>query len=206
MKEVKWIVVAVGLTFWMTGCARMTTQIVDKPRVDQDLKGNQGYLVGKAPAAAERSKTRKVLETNVEMATMDEMNPWKKSKAPAAQPSAQPQSKRVPATSAPVKTALPMEEEEEELSVAPARSSRPASEKIQATAASTSYTVKAGDTLEKIASKIYGDSSEWRRIYQANREKLSNPSRIYPGQKLIIPAWERAQSSRRADSGSSELK
>ncbi len=191
MKEVKWIVVAVGLTFWMAGCARMTTQIVEKPRVDQELKGNRGYLVGKAPAAAERSKTRKVLETSIEMATMDEMNPWKKSKAPEARP----QSQSVPATSAPVKTALPIEEEEEELHVAPVRPSP-----------STSYTVKAGDTLEKIASKIYGDSSQWRRIYQANRQTLSTPSRIYPGQKLIIPAWERAQSSRMADSESSELK
>lgn len=190
MKEVKWIVVAVGLTFWMAGCARMTTQIVEKPRVDQGLKGNRGYLVGKAPAAAERPKTRKVLETSIEMATMDEMNPWKKSKAPEARP----QSQSVPATSPPVKTALPIEEEEE-LHVAAIRPSP-----------STRYTVKAGDTLEKIASKIYGDSSQWRRIFEANRQKLSTPSRIYPGQKLIVPAWEKTERSRRADSESSELK
>ena len=55
-------------------------------------------------------------------------------------------------------------------------------------AAATTYTVKAGDTLEKIAARLYGDASQWRRIYDANRELLKTPNRIYPGQKLAIPA------------------
>ncbi len=44
------------------------------------------------------------------------------------------------------------------------------------------YTVQRGDTLSKIA-RTYGTT--WKAIADAN--KLANPSRIYPGQKLIIP-------------------
>ncbi len=51
------------------------------------------------------------------------------------------------------------------------------------------YRVKEGDTLWLIAGKdvIYGDSTQWETIYTANRDVISNPHRIYPGQLLIIP-------------------
>jgi nucleoid-associated protein YgaU len=51
----------------------------------------------------------------------------------------------------------------------------------------TTYTVKSGDTLSKIAKHHYGDASQWRRIYDVNREQISNPDLIYPGQKLYVP-------------------
>jgi len=51
----------------------------------------------------------------------------------------------------------------------------------------TTYTVKSGDTLSKIAKHHYGDASQWRRIYDVNRETISNPDLIHPGQKLYIP-------------------
>jgi len=45
------------------------------------------------------------------------------------------------------------------------------------------------DCLWNIAKKrrIYGDPWKWKRIYEANRDKITNPDLIYPGQKLIIP-------------------
>ena len=49
------------------------------------------------------------------------------------------------------------------------------------------YKVQKGDTLEKIAANLYGNSREWRRIYNANRAKLKGPNRIVPGQELEIP-------------------
>jgi nucleoid-associated protein YgaU len=55
-----------------------------------------------------------------------------------------------------------------------------------ATSART-YTVSSGDTLSKIARHFYNDSNEWQRIFNANRDVLSNPDRIYPGQHLRIP-------------------
>jgi len=50
------------------------------------------------------------------------------------------------------------------------------------------YEVKSGDTLSKIAKQQYGSVSEWRRIFEANKDVLKDPDKIYPGQVLKIPA------------------
>ncbi len=50
------------------------------------------------------------------------------------------------------------------------------------------YEVKAGDSLSKIAKREYGDAKEWNRIFEANKDVLRDPNKIYPGQKLKIPA------------------
>lgn len=47
------------------------------------------------------------------------------------------------------------------------------------------YEVKSGDNLSKIAKKYSGIS--WKDIYDANRDKLSDPDKIFPGQVLTIP-------------------
>lgn len=49
------------------------------------------------------------------------------------------------------------------------------------------YTVVSGDTLSKIAKQYYGDPNKYMKIFEANKPMLSNPDRIYPGQKLRIP-------------------
>jgi nucleoid-associated protein YgaU len=49
------------------------------------------------------------------------------------------------------------------------------------------YTVVAGDSLSKIAKRYYGDASQWRRIHEANRDQITNPDLIHPGQRLKIP-------------------
>lgn len=48
------------------------------------------------------------------------------------------------------------------------------------------YMVAAGDTLSKIALKMYGDRKFWRKIYADNKDVLKNPNRIYVGQKLTL--------------------
>lgn len=55
------------------------------------------------------------------------------------------------------------------------------------TGGSQSYTVKSGDSLSKIAKHFYGDGSKWNRIFDANRDKISNPDLIHPGQEFTIP-------------------
>lgn len=52
-------------------------------------------------------------------------------------------------------------------------------------AAANTYTVQSGDNLSKIGSK-YGVS--WQQIFEANRDKISDPDKIYPGQELTIPS------------------
>ena len=61
---------------------------------------------------------------------------------------------------------------------------------IQATGgpAEQSYTVKAGDTLSKIAKHFFGDANSYPAIFEANRDQLSDPDKIKPGQVLKIPA------------------
>ena len=54
------------------------------------------------------------------------------------------------------------------------------------TAAKT-YRVVSGDSLSKIAKREYGNANEWPRIYEANRDILKDPDKIYPGQELRIP-------------------
>ncbi|NOZ63827.1 MAG: LysM peptidoglycan-binding domain-containing protein [Caldiserica bacterium] len=53
-----------------------------------------------------------------------------------------------------------------------------------------SYTVLKGDSLWKISEKFYGTPLKWPLIYKANQNEIKNPNRIYPGQKLVIPAAE----------------
>lgn len=49
------------------------------------------------------------------------------------------------------------------------------------------YTVKSGDTLSEISKEFYGDSQSYMRIFEANKDKLSDPNKIQPGQELVIP-------------------
>jgi nucleoid-associated protein YgaU len=55
-------------------------------------------------------------------------------------------------------------------------------------ASKRTYTVVAGDSLSKIAKREYGDAQKWTVIYDANRDKISNPDLIHPGQVLTIPS------------------
>jgi NitT/TauT family transport system substrate-binding protein len=53
---------------------------------------------------------------------------------------------------------------------------------------SQEYTVKAGDTLSRLAQQFYNSPNQWGKIYEANKEVLKNPDYIYIGMKLVIPA------------------
>ena len=49
------------------------------------------------------------------------------------------------------------------------------------------YTVKSGDTLSKIAKQFYGDASQWKKIHQANTDRIKDPDKIQVGWTLNIP-------------------
>jgi len=55
-------------------------------------------------------------------------------------------------------------------------------------AAGSTYTVQAGDTLSGIAKQMLGDASKYPKIFEMNRDVLSDPDHIKPGQVLKIPA------------------
>jgi nucleoid-associated protein YgaU len=67
-------------------------------------------------------------------------------------------------------------------------SAPPPSEPASGTAGQVrTYVVAKGDSLSKIAKHYYGDANQWRRIYDANRDQITNPDLIHPGQTLKIP-------------------
>ncbi len=49
------------------------------------------------------------------------------------------------------------------------------------------YTIESGDTLSKIADRYYGDPQKYKALFEANREVIQDPDKIYPGQKIRIP-------------------
>jgi nucleoid-associated protein YgaU len=78
--------------------------------------------------------------------------------------------------------------------------SRPDFSNVQSGAASTApitggtgdagatYTVVKGDTLSHIAKEYYGKASKWHAIFDANRDQIDDPDKIFPGQVLKLPA------------------
>jgi len=50
------------------------------------------------------------------------------------------------------------------------------------------YTVKPGDSLSKISKAVYGNANDYMKIFEANRDILSDPNKISPGQNLRIPS------------------
>ena len=57
----------------------------------------------------------------------------------------------------------------------------------KAAAETKTYKVVSGDSLWNIAQDQYGDGSKWEIIYEANKEEISDPGLIFPGQELKIP-------------------
>ena len=49
------------------------------------------------------------------------------------------------------------------------------------------YTIESGDSLSKIAKNFYGDPMKYKELFEANREVIEDPDKIFPGQKIRIP-------------------
>jgi NitT/TauT family transport system substrate-binding protein len=60
------------------------------------------------------------------------------------------------------------------------------------TTAAQEYTIKAGDTLMKLAEKHYGSAAKWEKIYAANKDAIKNPNYIFVGQKITLPPADSA--------------
>ena len=73
-----------------------------------------------------------------------------------------------------------------DLGLPPLTTAKPAA--TAAAVGNKTYTVRAGDSLSRIAQSLYGNANAWTRIYEANRQIIgSKPNLIRPGQKLVIP-------------------
>ncbi|MEZ5319048.1 MAG: LysM peptidoglycan-binding domain-containing protein [Vicinamibacterales bacterium] len=54
--------------------------------------------------------------------------------------------------------------------------------------AAKTYTVQPGDTLSKIAKEMLGNANAYMKIFEANKDQLTDPNKIKPGQVLKIPS------------------
>jgi nucleoid-associated protein YgaU len=125
----------------------------------------------KEPASAETAKT-------VEPAA-SEPDPAKSTETATAGPSA-------PAT-----------EPETEIAAAPAEPEVQAAAKTADAASETvapaltkvdaSVIIRRGDSLWRISRRVYGRGVRYSTIYLANKDKVTNPDRIWPGQVMMIP-------------------
>jgi nucleoid-associated protein YgaU len=151
-------------TLALSGCVARTYELT-RDRVDQELStstGNRGYIMGKAPEAQERKSTRTTRVFELELGQTN------KTKTPC------------PATT-PLSTAS-MEEPRM------IQESQPETQGDEANLSFEKYTVTKNDTLQKISQKCYGTTKRWMKIYEANKDVLRAPDKLYPGQVLNIPS------------------
>ncbi|HEY6041240.1 MAG TPA: LysM peptidoglycan-binding domain-containing protein [Anaerolineae bacterium] len=59
--------------------------------------------------------------------------------------------------------------------------------------AERTYTVESGDSLSLIAKKVWGDMSRWKEIFEANKDKISDPNVIQVGWVLVIPGEQQGE-------------
>lgn len=155
--------------FMLSGCV-VRSYPLTKDRVDQDLTaGNRGYLIGQSSGAAQ-AKERKAART-VQVVEVEIGSPirFEKSKKKVYQESGAYKAEEAPIAG---NRGYIMQSE---------------STGINAPAASEKYTVQKNDTLQKISKKFYGTTKKWTKIYDANKDVLKGPNKVYPGQVLNIP-------------------
>ncbi|MDD5109181.1 MAG: LysM peptidoglycan-binding domain-containing protein [Candidatus Omnitrophica bacterium] len=151
-------------TLALSGCIARTYNLT-RDRVDQDLSsssGNRGYVMGQAPEPKERATTRTTRVFEIELGLAKKTN----QSCPAATPLA------AASTEEPV---LVQEQETQ---------TEGTNENFE------QYTVGKNDTLQKISKKFYGTTKKWTKIYEANKDVLRGPDKLYPGQTLKIPSTD----------------
>src|SRR5271156_4172982 len=70
---------------------------------------------------------------------------------------------------------------------APAAAAAAAGAASASTQAARNYTVQPGDNLSKISKQFYGDANMYMKIFDANKDKLSDPDNVRAGIELVIP-------------------
>jgi nucleoid-associated protein YgaU len=150
------------------GCrapTRVAAKITEVPRIDVELSGgNRGYLVGSAPEAAPAKTTRQMVEATIEIPSFYKPRPGA-SVPPPTEEFAPPE------TDAGADEAAAVQ-------VAPATFD--------------TYVVQKGESLWSIAARpeIYGKATQWRRLFDANRDLLKAPDQVKPGMTLKVPRGE----------------
>lgn len=163
----------VSLAFVSAGCV-VRTYPLTKDRIDQDLTiGNRGYLMGKAQVTPERKTTRTTQVVEVEMYPLIRFEKMSKARAQEKAGITPTQDESLEEGN----KGYIMQSEIPEVS----------EPRVSGARAFEKYTVRKNDTLQKISQMFYGTTKKWTKIYEANKEALKGPNKIYVGQVLNIP-------------------
>ncbi|MDP2921899.1 MAG: LysM peptidoglycan-binding domain-containing protein [Candidatus Omnitrophota bacterium] len=196
--------------FMMSGCVTRTytTQI---DRVDQEIYGNRGVIVGTPPPVEETDvkKTREVYNLEVEVPSLykgassqNQRRAYKKERVREDDRDLDGNRGYVQGSISPEKEVYVPETTQGQQSnvrisggsysgrtpqvVYSEPSSKTSSSSVSGEAKEY-YVVEKGDTLQTISEKFYGTTKKWTVLYEANKHILKSPDRIRPGQKLVIP-------------------
>lgn len=131
--------------------------------LDAVVEGKVVTLTGEAESIEAKGKA--MAEFNKLVETENTLNKIKLAQAPVAAQAPVPAAAPVVTAGAPAQTA--------------AAAAAPAAAKI--------HVVEKGDTLGAIAKKYYGKAGAYMKIFEANKDILTDPDKIKPGQKLRIP-------------------
>jgi nucleoid-associated protein YgaU len=173
-KEILFYLFGLCFIVILSGCV-VRTYPLTKERVDQDLTmGNRGYMQGEAPAGevTERKATRTTQMIEIELHSPIRFERMPKEKKYAEEPTVErKEDKEVWGNRGYIT----------ESSIPETAESAPSVPNVE------KYTVQKGDTLQKISQKFYGTTKKWNKIYEANKETLKGPNKIYPGQVIDVP-------------------
>jgi len=162
----------------IAGCV-VRTYPLTKDRIDQDLAmGNRGYLKGQMPEGQEvreRKSARTIQAIEVELHSPIKFERMPKAKVAQETTVQTTEDKQVWGNRGFISESSSPEVLETETAIASAPVNL------------EKYTVQKNDTLQKISQKFYGTTKKWNKIYQANKDMLKGPDKIYPGQVINIP-------------------
>lgn len=169
---------ALSYVLILSGCV-VRTYPLTKDRIDQDLTaGNRGYIKGEVPASGQvykRPAKRTIQAVEIELHSPIRFEKAPRQKAAGGTEAPRTEDKELWGNRGYITESYSPKIEEP--------SERIAKQEISV----EKYSVKKGDTLQKISQKFYGTSKEWVKIYEANKSTLSGPNKIYPGQVINIP-------------------
>ena len=180
MRRVSLLLLCLILAVFLSGCVKTYTYQVE--RKDQDLRGNRGIIMGDVPPdEIGRKRTRTMAGFDVELP------PTKQYKTRMEELEREPV-KRPVKREAVARIEEPRMEPEEIVEQDWVRKEEPKFEPVrEKVSKQIDYTIEKGDTLQKISEKFYGTTRKWPEIYEANKDVLKHPSKIYPGQVIVIP-------------------
>jgi nucleoid-associated protein YgaU len=180
--------------FFMSGCV-IRTYTVEMDRVDQEISGNRGVIMGTPPAVSETDqvkKTRTIYNIEIELPSGYRTSQEIEDKELYGNRG------YIHGRVAPEKEVYVTESGNEKVSDTRFSAGLGSSRMPQVvysepsgdsgiSASAEYYVVQKGDTLQKISEKIFGTTQKWKKIYEANKNILKSPDRIRAGQKLVIP-------------------